>query len=389
MNCPICHHEQNDTLLKLNDFPIYQHPMADISNIPLPHAINLEYLICAQCAHAFQQNYDRDILENIYAHHYYTPSPENIGDTFRNEFIHFIQQNDILKKVTSSIFEIGCSSGEVLFTLKSLNADSNCDYLAIEPNEETVITAKNKGLIVKKAFFTEKTAHELNFQADIIYSRHVIEHIFDFEDFFKAIAKVSHNTTQLILETPSLDWSIAHASIMPFHVEHVHVFSQRSLVSLANKLGWFEEQSNITVSGNLIISFTQTDKNKALPLAPKNKKTLQKQNNQNIKTLQNICKDKQFIFWGAGSGAVTLLALTKLQPLCIVDGNSNKVGKYFCGLNFTIGYAPEVIKELITNNKDINLVMIISSSFYQEIRSALVTLGWRGDIYSPYENNID
>lgn len=385
MICPICAHKKNKTLLTLYNFPIYQHPMTDVSNIPLPHAVNLKYLLCTQCAHAFQESYDRNILEKIYAHHYYTPSPENIGATFRHEFINFIQQNKIIENKTANIFEIGCSSGEVLFTLKSFNA--LCDYLAIEPNEETAIAAEKKGFTVKQHFFTEEIAHDLNFQADIIYSRHVIEHIFDFNDFFNAIAKISLDRTQLILETPSLDWSIAQASTMPFHVEHVHVFSQRSLVSLANKFGWFKDKMDVTASGNLIISFIKKDKKQALPLAPENEEILQEKSNRAIQELQKFCKDKQYLFWGAGSGAVTLLALAKLNPLYIIDGNPNKAGKFFCGFDRSICYAPEKITELINKNLDINLTMIISSSFHCEIRIELKKLGWRGDIYSPYEKN--
>lgn len=383
MNCPICHHNKNDLLLKLNDFPIYQHPMADASNIPLPHAINLEYLICSKCAHAFQPNYDRAILEQIYTNHYYTPSPENIGDSFRHDFTDFIKNNNIINKSILNIFEIGCSSGEVLCKLRSLH--EKCNFLAIEPNEETASTAEKKGLVVKKYFFTEKTANNLNFQADIIYSRHVIEHVFDFDDFFKAIEKVSNANSTLILETPSLDWSIEKTSVIPYHVEHVHVFSQRSLICLANKFGWFKAEATVTSSGNLIISFTKKDQKHTLPIGPTHKETLQQQTNRDIQTLQNICKDKAFIFWGAGTGAVTLLALTRLQPLYIIDGNPNKAGKSFCGLDYTIGYALDVTKDLINDNLDIDLIMVISSSFHHEIKLELTKLGWRGDIYAPYE----
>lgn len=68
----------------------------------------------------------------------------------------------------------------------------------------------------------------------------------------------------------------------------------------------------------------------------------------------------------------------------ILDGNPNKKGKYFCGSNTPIEYAPEIIKKLIDKNEDIGVLMIISSSFHQEITETLSNLGWRGDIYAPY-----
>ncbi len=382
MNCPVCNYKKNTLLLKLNNFPIYQHPMGNTSNIPLPHVIDIEYSICRGCSHAFQLNYNKDILEAIYKHHYYTPSPANIGASFRYDFIKFINENNIIDEKTLNILEIGCSSGEVLAELKSIY--SNVDYHGIEPNEETAIAAEKKELIVEKAFFTEKTASSLCFQSDLIYSRHVIEHIFDFEDFFKAIAKISHATSTLILETPSLDWSITQPSTQAFHVEHIHAFSERSLVTLANQFGWFKEKSIVTSPGNLIIAFTKKDIKSPLSVEPLNIKALQKYNNKIINNLQKVCKNRKFIFWGAGSSAITLIALTKLRPEYIIDGNPNKVGKRFCGLNYSIHCALEVTRELISKNEDTNYIMIISSSFYTEIEKELKRLGWRGAIYSPY-----
>lgn len=382
MNCPVCNYKKNTLLLKLNNFPIYQHPMDDTSNIPLPHVIDIEYSICRQCAHAFQLNYNKDILEDIYKHHYYTPSPENIGASFRYDFIKFISENNIIDKKTLNVLEIGCSSGEVLAELKTIY--SNVDYHGIEPNEETAISAEKKELIVEKAFFTEKIASSLCFKSDLIYSRHVIEHIFDFKDFFKAISKVSHSTSTLILETPSLDWSITQPSTQAFHVEHIHVFSEHSLVTLANQFGWFKDKNIVTASGNLIISFTKKNIKRPLSVAPLNIEALQKYNNKIINNLQKVCKSGKFIFWGAGTSVMTLIALTKLRPEYIIDGNPNKVGKRFCGLNYNIHCALELTRELISMHRDTDYTMIISSSFYIEIEKELKRLGWRGIIYSPY-----
>lgn len=218
----------------------------------------------------------------------------------------------------------------------------------------------------------------------MIFSRHVIEHIFDFNDFFYATREISHQGTLLILETPSLDWEIDNGSTMAFHVEHIHVFSERSLVTLAKKYGWYKVNSTVTPSGNLIVSFNQIDDKQKLPSAPKNQGGLQDKHQQLIAKTIDVCKNKTIIFWGAGSGAITLLASKKINPLHILDGNPNKKGKYFCGSNTPIEYAPEIIKKLIDKNEDIGVLMIISSSFHQEITETLSNLGWRGDIYAPY-----
>jgi len=384
MTCPVCHHKQNTPLLTLEDYPVYQHPMVDNSKIPLPHTITLKYLICAQCAHAFQSNYDRDILEKIYSYHYYTPSPDSVGATFRNEFIDFIKQQSAITKHNANILEIGCSSGDVLSALKSLHPQFN--YRGIEPNEETAKVARKRGFDISSEFFTQKFVQTFNNKVDLIYSRHVIEHIFDFDDFFNAATQISNNDTLLILETPSLDWATQQTSTAAFHVEHIHVFSERSLVILANRFGWFKDNSTVTTSGNLIVSFSRIDNIQQLPITPKKQKLLQTRNDELVNKMQTICKNKRTIFWGAGSAAIKLMLLSKLTPSYIIDGNPNKKGKFFCGMNLPISYAPDVIKRIIAANEDKDIVMIISSSYYREIEKQLKQLGWKGIIYAPYRN---
>lgn len=383
MSCPICQSDKSTSLLSLDNFPIYQHPMSDTTTIPLPHNIDLAFVICDNCGHGYQNQFDRNILENIYEQYYYTPAPHSIGTALRNEFIDFFDLC-IEVGINKSILEIGCSSGDVLLTLRERLP--LCRFKAVEPNKETADVARMNFFDVTSHFFTQTYAKSLNYKIDIIYSRHVIEHIFDFNDFFSAITSISHENTRLVLETPSLDWSTEHGSVMPFHVEHVHIFSKRSLILLAQQFGWYENISTVTLSGNLIINFIRKNNNLVLPSAPQNLSRIKIKNIELMNDIQNICKNKKVIFWGAGGGAITLLSLSKIIPTYIVDGNVNKTGKVFCGQDTPIGYAPIVIKELIQKDEDKKMVMIISSSFFTEITKELATLGWRGTVYVPYQN---
>src|SRR5690606_2818579 len=109
-------------------------------------------------------------------------------------------------------------------------------------------------LDVREQFFDGAVAGANLDPVDLIYARHVIEHIFDFDDFFAGVNGVAGAAAELILETPSLDYA-GQGSIEPFHVEHVHVFSLRSLARLAASYGWGLQHSAVTTSGNLIACF--------------------------------------------------------------------------------------------------------------------------------------
>ncbi len=98
---------------------------------------------------------------------------------------------------------------------------------------------KARGLDVREEFFTREAAAAADIEpVDLIYARHVIEHIFDFEDFFVGVNAVTRPGADLVLETPSLDFHAAEGSLAPFHVEHIHVFALRSLARLAARHGW-------------------------------------------------------------------------------------------------------------------------------------------------------
>ena len=104
-------------------------------------------------------------------------------------------------------------------------------------------------------FFDESVTSKDLDRADLIYARHVIEHIFDFNGFFAGLNAMATPMADLILETPSLDYHAERGSIAPFHVEHIHVFSLRSLARLASSHGWGLQQAEVTAPGNLIASF--------------------------------------------------------------------------------------------------------------------------------------
>ena len=381
MNCPVCHSENNKQCITLENSPVYQHPVPDPAIIPAPYSVNLYYRTCIECSHVFQQGNHQDILEKIYSHHYYTPPPSNIGTTFRDDFELFLKQLALSEKSTPSLLEVGASSGEMLATLKKALSTNNAD--GFEPNIESAEAARAKGLSIYTEFFTSNTVKKLTKSYDLIYSRHVIEHIFDFDDFFKATNLISNDDTRLMIETPSLDWAIKNNSTVAFHIEHIHVFSEYSLVELANQFGWHKELSTITPAGNLITSFKKCKSDIQPPTFPINMEDMQKKNTDVWAHINKRAKDKKTILWGAGSCGISLISSTNVKPAFLVDGNPDKAGKYFCGFEQAVHFAPTVIKDLIEKGDDIDMLVIISSSFYLEIKENLSTLGWKGEVYIP------
>ena len=378
--CPVCG-AGGRPLLDLPGQPIYQHPVPAEVVVPEPHAIDLYWLACTHCCHAWQPEFDHALLERIYRSHYYTPAPDGIGVRFRNDFLSTAERFGLVapKRV---LLEIGASDGDVLVELRRRTGAARA--CAFEPNSENAAVARRRGLEVHEEFFDEQTSKGLD-SADLVYARHVIEHIFDFNGFFAGVNAAAARMADLMLETPSLDHHAERGSIVPFHIEHLHIFALRSLTRLASIHGWALQHAEVTTSGNLIASFKRGMTTADVP--PPSLAGLQDAVGCRRAHMRNLLADRQLVFWGAGSAGAALVSTIGREPDIWTDGNPNKVGKRFVGSTRLI-VSPEVALAEARSPAFSRPVLVIASSFQEEILTRIQELGWTGEVFDMAGNRL-
>lgn len=371
--CPVCG-GAGRALLSLSKQPIYQHPVPAGISVPQPYTVDLSWVQCVDCAHAWQSDYDEGLLETIYRSHYYTPAPDGIAVQFRNEFLSAVDSFGLLSARTT-LLEIGASDGDVLAEMRARTGARNA--YAFEPNKENAAIAGLRGLQVREAFFSGESARDGLEPVDLVYSRHVIEHVFEFADFFAGIKAVVLPGADLILETPSLDHHGVRGSLSPFHVEHIHVFSLRSLATLARRFGWVLGRNAVTVDGNLIAAFRRSEGLSTVTsdIAPPQLDCLQAAADSLARRLRRLVDGRRLIFWGAGSAGIGLVRLIGREPDYWTDGNDNKVGKKFPGLSSDIVSPAEAFARARSEVGGEPL-LIIASSFTREILPRVRQMGW-------------
>ncbi len=373
--CPICS-GAGRPLLSLPRQPIYQHPVAPDVSVPGPHSVDLAWVACSDCFHAWQPDFDPEVLAQIYRSFYYTPAPDGIAVQFREEFLAAMDKFG-LAGPRRVLLEVGASGGDVIAELK-VRTGATRAYV-FEPNTENAVLAQARTeLNVIEDFFTSKTAVAANLeQVDFIYARHVIEHIFEFDDFFAGVNAVTGPGADLVLETPSLDFHASEGSLAPFHVEHIHVFALRSLARLAARHGWGLTHSEVTGPGNLIACFKKGApvKEVAAPALDLLQRKVAEQRERLISTLAG----RKLVFWGAGSAGVGLVSLIGREPDLWTDGNPNKVGKHFVGLAREIVSPDSAFREVAARAYS-NPMLVIASSFVDEILPRVRSLGWTGEV---------
>jgi 2-polyprenyl-3-methyl-5-hydroxy-6-metoxy-1,4-benzoquinol methylase len=383
MPCPICDSKRLQPYLKLNNSPVYQHPIQADEIIPLPHHIDIYFQWCERCGHCFQADYNEQLLTALYTCHYYTPTPDGVGHTFRDDFFNSIKPiiSDLSAQTKPRILEIGSSTGELLKEFQ--RQIPHCQILGFEPNEAAATEALKNGIATEKEFFDENVGKNLE-KFDLIVSRHVIEHIADFRSFFAGVDSCSSSDTVLILETPSLDFAHSNRRITPFHIEHLHVFSAHSLSTLSQRYGWKARSQSLSPSGNLVMHFYRQSNVLQLSCPVYNTAIQSLVTNFKVR-LQQETAGKKVILWGGGAGGLAIITLGELYASHIVDGNINKKGKHFCSMTQTIEFGPELIESIVDKGQQDSYALVIGSTFFTEIRQTLSLLGWQGEIISPYE----
>jgi hypothetical protein len=385
--CPVCG-SSGRPLLQLTAQPIYQHPVPEGTEVAAPHLVDLSWMACVKCAHGWQVEIDGGLLESIYRSHYYTPAPGGMAVTFRNEFMAAMGRFGLLRP-RRKLLEIGASDGDVLAELQQRTKAA--EAYAFEPNEENAAIAAQRGLAVHRCFFGRDAAGYVEGTVDFIYARHVIEHIFEFDDFFDGLNAVTAENADLVLETPSLDEHARRSSIAPFHIEHIHVFSLRSLATLALRHRWKLQRSEVTSDGNLIAAFTKIGPHEpclesvgaALPEIG----GLQAAVTSRHDRLRALLADRYLAFWGAGSAGVSMVSTIGREPDLWTDGNPNKIGKVFVGLQSRIASPESVFQEAKQRTAE-NPLLLITSSFLSEILPRVRQMGWAGEVMDQDGNQV-
>jgi SAM-dependent methyltransferase len=378
-SCPVCGAGARP-LLRLDRQPIYQHPVPEGVDVAPPHSVDLRWVTCEQCAHAWQPDFDADLLASIYRNYYYTPAPDGIAIQFRDDFLAAMADFGLLAGVRAML-EVGCSSGELL---AELARRAGARAHAFEPNVDNARVASARGLDVREQFFGASAAGSGIDGVDLLFARHVIEHIFDFPDFFAGVRAVCAPGACLVLETPSLDFHAERGTIDPFHIEHIHVFALRSLARLASAHGFGLRHSRVTSSGNLIAAFRQGAPAAEVPRPVLDR--LQATVDGRQTHLRTLLGARSLVFWGAGSCGVGLATSLGREPEVWTDGNPAKVGKHFAGLQSrVVGPAAAFAAAA---GRLANPALVITSSFVAEILPRVRELGWRGDIFDAAGNQL-
>ena len=381
ISCPVCCSGDITTLVEIPRVPVLCNVLwrtrDDALNAPMGE-ISLGF--CKDCGHTFNRAFDPARMQ-------YTDEYENslhFSPRFQ-EYVTDLAEGLVKRHRLSgkTIVEIGCGKGDFLSLICSLGGNRGIGF---DPSfdEQRTCSIAGESVTVIKDYYSEKYAGQ---QADLVCSRHVLEHIHTPVDFLTSLRLAAGKRTDTIyfFEVPNGIFTLRDLGIWDIIYEHFSYFSSGSLARLFTSCGFevgglsegFEGQflhiearpaGDGQAGGFTSLEKTDVLASYAAGFAGEYSGKVMHWRSQMEKFRQSGLKT---VIWGGGSKGVSFLNTLDVGGWVeyVIDVSPYKEGRYVPGTGQRI-VLPEFLR---TYRPDIIIVM--NPVYLQEIRQMIDGFG--------------
>lgn len=383
-NCSACGSTQVQQVLYIGQVPAHCNVLwrdrESAMNCPMG---DIQLNFCENCGHLYNQAFDNHLMT-------YSLEYENTLDfspafkKYSRELVERLTKRyDLHKK---DIIEIGCGKGDFL---KMICKDGKNKGYGFDKSYDPTLEDEEPLGSVKfiQDFYSEKYA---NYPADMVVSRHVLEHIDLPEPFISNIKSIVRkgNPKTFYFEVPNILYTLRDLGIWDLIYEHCSYFSAPSIAHLFKRQGFTVLDVRENYGGQFlsIEASTSSSTNNYLPeidvktvgeLVSKFADSFEQKITFWRQKLDELhSQDKKVVVWGGGSKGVTFLNFLKTADKIryIVDINPRKTGMFVAGTGQKY-ILPEGLKEV---NPD--TVIIMNPIYIEEITNELKQMGMNPEI---------
>jgi SAM-dependent methyltransferase len=376
-NCPVCRSQDTFVFLKRDRIPIVQNVIFPDrgSAVSVPRG-DLHLSCCRSCGFIFNRAFDKK--QTIYGNAY--DNRQHFSEYF-TDYMKEISECLIHKKgvIHSRIVEVGCGDGTFLRLLLSDEQNGNTG-IGFDPSYRGPESdCGGRARFVVDYYDQRYAGHG----ADVVISRHVIEHIIDPMDFLMNIRSSldKQGDATIFLETPDVRWILENNTFWDFCYEHCSYFSPGSL-SAALRIAGFEPVELIaTFRGQYMLSVAKptgdgfgaqvwSEPDEVPELAEEYARHEQDFVQKSRSLLRNASRTSTVSLWGAGAKGV--MYANMIDPdaefiSSIVDVNPDKQGGFIPGSGHMV-ISPD---QLAQNG----LIIIMNENYIEEIKMRISSTG--------------
>lgn len=271
---------------------------------------------------------------------------------------------------TGQIFlDIGCGTGKAMTAAKGLFERA----IGVEPAHNTYSIAKERGLDVINAYFSEKL--ELKEQISAFSAFQVFEHLSDVYEVLDYALEILEPGGVGLINIPNGQEIVERSVYYELLFEHINYFSPYSLSVMAHRAG-FEiiEVENVPQTMELDIYVKKPLRSSGFN---------EKLHTQRKRLSEAVSEYRAVVVWGAGAKSEKYARLLE-KPSAVkrlVDSDKRKAGLYVAGIDCPVELASARAVE------DAPAVVIFASAYNDEIiRQLREEFSYRGDIIY-FDNN--
>jgi hypothetical protein len=383
--CPVCESSAVRDFVEIEGVPVHCNLLwADRQLALSAPKGDILLVFCSNCGHVFNRAFDPHLTEYSQAYEnslHFSPRFQSYAQSLASGLVerHDLRQRDIV--------EIGAGQGDFLRMLCDLGDNRGIGF------DEAYAPGEGDELDERFAMIAEFAWQDhIEKTPDMIYARHVLEHIEQPGGFIAVIREVigEKADTLLFLEVPNMAYTLRELAIWDIIYEHCGYYSPQSIACLLTRGGFDVLATNDVFGGQFLTaealpaaraSDSGCSERDSLQVMASQVDAFAEEFNKKVDYWRDLLnrwkkEGKRVLAWGAGSKGVTFLNILQAQELVpyIVDINPRKLGMYVVGTGQEI-VSPEFLSEFQPD------VVILMNPLYQdEIAQMLERLGVTAEI---------
>jgi len=334
----------------------------------------MRLIFCEHCGLLFNSAFDPSLM--AYADDYetslhFSPTFQRYAESLARSLV---EEHDLEGR---SAMEIGCGRGEFLILLRQAGM-GHC--LGFDRSFSPDLVTLPEGVEIQALYYNEAIS---NPTADLVCSRHVLEHIHQPGQLLEELAQALGPSALLYLEVPNALYTLEDGGIWDLIYEHCNYFTPPSLAWLLRAQGYLDVDVQTAYGAQFLASWSRKGPDGSTPgkihegaslltLA----RGLARLRTEKVAAFEEILaralgQDQRTAIWGAGSKGVTFLNSLPSggQIALAIDKNPRKQGKYLPGTGQRI-HSPEEAAE-----SPLDIVFVMNPIYASEIEQQLRELG--------------
>ena len=338
----------------------------------------LEMNYCSKC-HNCQLSVTVD-PKKMFSNYLYTSSTsQSFRDHFKKAAEKYVKDFKLIPK-NSYIIDIGSNDGVALRPFKEMNFKK---ILGIEPAKNLAKLANKNKIKTFNGFLEKKMLKKIKKNADIILASNVFAHSDKLKEMAECMFKLLSKKGTIVIEIQYLLNTLKDLTFDNIYHEHYNYWSLTSLINFFNQFdAKIIRAEKISTHGGSLRIYVKKDKSFKVEKSVKDL-LVEEQNfgitnfkryqdfgkkvyeirEKVIRNLSNLKKDNTIIGYGSPAKATTALNFFGItdEIKYIVEDNKLKHGKYIPGVKIPI-------KNKISVKEKNNIILVLASNFYNEIK---------------------